>query len=72
VEFGSGPVQSEPGFESMIGQARLAEALGFHALGAHEHDSPAMMYPDPLTRRPRPHTHVARLGTNMLRLPECR
>jgi len=33
VKFGFSPVQSEPQFQTMIAQARLAEALGF----VHEH-----------------------------------
>jgi probable F420-dependent oxidoreductase len=72
MEFGFAPVQSEPGFASMIAQAHQAEALGFDALWAHEHHSQAMMYPDPLMTLAvlAPHTRAARLGTNMLLLPE--
>jgi alkanesulfonate monooxygenase SsuD/methylene tetrahydromethanopterin reductase-like flavin-dependent oxidoreductase (luciferase family) len=71
VKFGFAPVQSEPDFQAMIAQARLAEALGFDTLWAHEHHSQAMMYPDPLMALAvlAPHTR-ARLGTNMLLLPE--
>ena len=71
MQFGFAPVQSEPTFQAMIGQARLAEELGFHTLWAHEHHSQAMMYPDPLMALAAlaPHTTTARLGTNMLLLP---
>jgi alkanesulfonate monooxygenase SsuD/methylene tetrahydromethanopterin reductase-like flavin-dependent oxidoreductase (luciferase family) len=56
----------------MTKQARLAEALGFAALWVHEHHSQAMMYPDPLMALAvlAPHTRQARLGTNMLLLPQ--
>jgi alkanesulfonate monooxygenase SsuD/methylene tetrahydromethanopterin reductase-like flavin-dependent oxidoreductase (luciferase family) len=37
MEFGFAPIQSEPTFEAMSRQARLAESLGFDALWAHEH-----------------------------------
>jgi probable F420-dependent oxidoreductase len=71
VRFGFAPVQSEPTYEAMIAQARLAEELGFDTLWAHEHHSQAMMYPDPLMTLAvlAPHTRT-RLGTNMLLLPE--
>jgi len=71
MEFGFGPIQSEPAFQRMLRQAALAESLGFDTLWAHEHHSLGIMYPSPLmalaaltgvTRR-------ARLGTNMLLLP---
>src|SRR5262249_8898687 len=72
MEFGFSPVQSEPRFDAMIAQARLAEDLGFHALWAHEHHSQAMTYPDPLMTLAvlAPHTRRARLGANMLLLPQ--
>src|SRR5215469_14780843 len=71
MQFGFAPVQSEPTFQPMIGQARLAEELGFHTLWVHEHHSQAMMYPDPLMALAAlaPHTTTTRLGTNMLLLP---
>jgi alkanesulfonate monooxygenase SsuD/methylene tetrahydromethanopterin reductase-like flavin-dependent oxidoreductase (luciferase family) len=71
VKFGFAPVQSEPRFEAMIAQARLAEEMGFDTLWVHEHHSQAMMYPDPLMALAvlAPHT-TARLGTNMLLLPQ--
>jgi probable F420-dependent oxidoreductase len=72
VKFGFAPVQSEPRFEPMVAQARLAESYGFEVLWAHEHHSQAMMYPDPLMTLAvlAPHTSEARLGTSMLLLPE--
>ena len=72
MQFGFAPVQSEPRFDAMIAQARLAEALGFATLWVHEHHSQAMMYPDPLMALAvlAPHTRQARLGTNMLLLPQ--
>jgi alkanesulfonate monooxygenase SsuD/methylene tetrahydromethanopterin reductase-like flavin-dependent oxidoreductase (luciferase family) len=72
VQFGFAPVQSEPRFDSMIAQGRLAESLGFDVLWAHEHHSQAMMYPDPLMALAAlaPHTGKVRLGTNMLLLPQ--
>jgi alkanesulfonate monooxygenase SsuD/methylene tetrahydromethanopterin reductase-like flavin-dependent oxidoreductase (luciferase family) len=72
MEFGFAPVQSEPRFDAMIAQARLAESLGFDVLWAHEHHSQAMMYPDPLMALAAlaPHVRAARLGTNMLLLPQ--
>ena len=71
MKFGFAPVQSEPRFEAMIAQARLAEKMGFDTLWVHEHHSQAMMYPDPLMALAvlAPHT-TARLGTNMLLLPQ--
>jgi alkanesulfonate monooxygenase SsuD/methylene tetrahydromethanopterin reductase-like flavin-dependent oxidoreductase (luciferase family) len=71
MHFGLSPTQSQPTFQAMQKQARLAERLGFETLWAHEHHSQGMMYPDPLM------TLVAlagvteriRLGTNMLLLP---
>lgn len=71
MKFGFAPVQSEPRFQAMIAQARLAEELGFDTLWVHEHHSQSMMYPDPLMALAvlAPHTRV-RLGTNMLLLPE--
>jgi radical SAM/Cys-rich protein len=55
----------------MLGQARLAEALGFETLWAHEHHSQAMMYPDPLMTLAvlAGATERIGLGTNMLLLP---
>ncbi len=72
MEFGFAPVQSEPRFDAMIAQASLAESLGFDVLWAHEHHSQAMMYPDPLMALAvlAPRTRTARLGTNMLLLPQ--
>jgi probable F420-dependent oxidoreductase len=72
MTFGFAPVQSEPRFDAMVAQARLAESLGFDTLWAHEHHSQAMMYPDPLMTLAvlAPHTRTARLGTNMLLLPQ--
>lgn len=72
MKFGFAPVQSEPIFEPMIAQARAAEELGFDTLWAHEHHSQAMMYPDPLMTLAviASHTRTARLGTNMLLLPQ--
>jgi len=71
VKFGFSPVQSEPRFDAMIAQARMAEDLGFDTLWVHEHHSQAMIYPDPLMTLAvlAPHTR-ARLGTNMLLLPQ--
>jgi len=72
VRFGFSPVQSEARFDAMIAQARLAEDLGFETIWAHEHHSQAMTYPDPLMTLAvlAPHTRTARLGTNMLLLPQ--
>ncbi|MEM7434751.1 MAG: LLM class flavin-dependent oxidoreductase [Myxococcota bacterium] len=72
MEFGFSPIQSEPRYDAMIAQCKLAEALGFHTLWTHEHHSQAMMYPDPLMALAviAPHTERIRLGTNMLLLPE--
>ncbi len=71
MEFGLAPVQSEPTFEPMLSQARLAESLGFSVLWAHEHHSKAMMYPDPLLALAAMAGATERigLGTNMLLLP---
>ena len=46
MQFGFAPIQSEPTFDAMITQARLAEDLGFGTLWVHEHHSQAMMYPE--------------------------
>lgn len=71
MDFGLAPIQSKPTFECMLGQARLAEDLGFAVLWAHEHHSEAMMYPDPLMALAAmaSATEQIRLGTNMLLLP---
>ena len=71
MRFGLSPTQSRPTFEAMRDQARLAEALGFDALWAHEHHSQAMMYPDPLMTLAALAGVTERigLGTNMLLLP---
>lgn len=72
MKFGFSPIQSEPRYDAMIEQAKLAESLGFDNLWTHEHHSQAMMYPDPLMALAvvAPHTRTIRLGTNMLLLPE--
>ncbi len=72
MTFGFAPVQSEPRFDAMIAQARLAESFGFDTLWAHEHHSQAMVYPDPLMTLAvlAHHTRTVRLGTNMLLLPQ--
>jgi alkanesulfonate monooxygenase SsuD/methylene tetrahydromethanopterin reductase-like flavin-dependent oxidoreductase (luciferase family) len=71
MRFGFAPVQSQATFAAMQRQARLAEALGFDTLWAHEHHSQGMMYPDPLMTLAAlaPATATIRLGTNMLLLP---
>lgn len=71
MKFGLAPVQSLPQFDDMLEQGRLAEALGFETLWAHEHHSQAMMYPDPLMTLATLAgvTQRIRLGTNMLLLP---
>jgi len=55
----------------MQNQARLAEALGFETLWAHEHHSLGMMYPNPLMALAAmaSETKTIGLGTNMLLLP---
>jgi probable F420-dependent oxidoreductase len=72
MTFGFAPVQSEPRFDAMIAQARLAESFGFDTLWAHEHHSQALVYPDPLMTLAvlAHHTRTVRLGTNMLLLPQ--
>lgn len=35
MEFGCAPAQSEPRFDAMVAQARLAESLGFDVLWAN-------------------------------------
>jgi alkanesulfonate monooxygenase SsuD/methylene tetrahydromethanopterin reductase-like flavin-dependent oxidoreductase (luciferase family) len=71
MRFGFAPVQSQPRFDAMFQQARLAESLGFHMLWAHEHHSQGMMYPAPLVALAALAGHTQRigLGTNMLLLP---
>jgi probable F420-dependent oxidoreductase len=71
MRFGLSPTQSKPTFDTMQQQARLAEALGFEILWAHEHHSQAMMYPDPLMTLAALAGVTERigLGTNMLLLP---
>lgn len=71
MEFGLAPTQSLPRFDAMLEQARVAEALGFACLWAHEHHSEAMMYPDPLATLAAlaSVTETIGLGTNMLLLP---
>lgn len=72
MKFGFAPIQSEPRYDAMIRQAKLAESLGFDTLWTHEHHSQAMVYPDPLMALAvvASHTRTIRLGTNMLLLPE--
>jgi alkanesulfonate monooxygenase SsuD/methylene tetrahydromethanopterin reductase-like flavin-dependent oxidoreductase (luciferase family) len=71
MRFGFSPTQSQPTFDAMQEQARLAEALGFETLWAHEHHSQGMMYPDPLMTLAALACVTERigLGTNMLLLP---
>lgn len=71
MQFGFSPTQSKPTFEAMQNQARLAEALGFETLWAHEHHSLGMMYPDPLMALATMagETKTIGLGTDMLLLP---
>lgn len=71
MRFGFSPTQSKPTFEAMVKQARLAEALGFETLWAHEHHSLGMMYPDPVMALAAmaSETKSIGLGTNMLLLP---
>ncbi len=71
MQFGLAPTQSQPRFDAMLAQARLAEELGFETLWAHEHHSEAMMYPDPLATLAALASVTRRigLGTNMLLLP---
>jgi probable F420-dependent oxidoreductase len=71
MRFGFSPTQSGRTFEVMQQQARLAEALGFETLWAHEHHSQAMMYPNPLLTLAALAGVTERigLGTNMLLLP---
>jgi probable F420-dependent oxidoreductase len=71
MRFGFSPTQSGSTFEAMQTQARLAEALGFETLWAHEHHSQGMMYPNPLMTLAALAGVTERigLGTNMLLLP---
>ena len=68
MKFGLAPTQSEPTFDTMCAQARLADDLGFDCLWAHEHHSEGMMYPDPLMTLAALAGETKRigLGTNML------
>jgi probable F420-dependent oxidoreductase len=71
MRFGFSPTQSGRSFDAMQKQARLADALGFETLWAHEHHSQAMMYPNPLLTLAALAAVTERigLGTNMLLLP---
>ncbi len=71
MKFGLAPIQSRERFDAMRAQARLADALGFNVLWAHEHHSGQMMYPSPLMTLAvlANETTNIELGTNMLLLP---
>jgi len=71
MRFGLAPIQSQARFDTMRDQARLAEALGFDVLWAHEHHSGGVMYPSPLMTLAALSCVTTRieLGTNMLLLP---
>jgi hypothetical protein len=71
LRFGLSPVQSDKSFEAMLRQLKLAEALGYDVLWAHEHHSGAAMYRSLLTTLAvlAARTERIGLGTNMLLLP---
>lgn len=71
MKFGFSPTQAGTDFTAMIEQSKLAEALGFDVLWAHEHHTLEALYPSPLmvlASLAAP-TNTIRLGTNMLLLP---
>lgn len=71
MRFGFSPTQARPRFDAMCAQARLAEALGFGVIWAHEHHSGGSTYPSPLMTLAALAGATTRieLGTNMLLLP---
>lgn len=71
MRFGFSPTQARPRFDVMCAQARLAEALGFCVIWAHEHHSGGSTYPSPLMTLAALAGVTTRieLGTNMLLLP---
>jgi alkanesulfonate monooxygenase SsuD/methylene tetrahydromethanopterin reductase-like flavin-dependent oxidoreductase (luciferase family) len=48
MRFGFSPTQARARFDTMCAQPRLAEAVGFDVIWAHEHHFGGSTYPPPL------------------------